>query len=262
LWGSNPAVMDAYFRALSSGNVAKMKALYKNSSEKQRELYDVALAESLTALKSTRVKGSHFQAMWALGGKGYRVDFKLEDHQWARLLTDTETTCSLIVINQKCLQCPDEPYMHAPQVPIGLPSVFEIKLVLNPMAKLPPSLKGLLRRGQFLVEKIGNHVQLGDQFDIRDHGIVEVVAPPEETEGIFVELVQTWLPTMQTMKRKFGKVLSLDFDDRVHWESRGYEDQKYYGKTTIPVFLISSRKELAYWWPPKMGRRRPSLPYF
>jgi hypothetical protein len=260
LWGSNLAVMDAYFRALSSGNVTKMKDLYENSSEKQRELYDIALTESLTALKSTRVRGNHLRAMWALGGKGYLVNFKLADHQWARLLTDTETTCSLVVINQKCLQCPDEPYVHAPQVPVGLPSVLEIKLVLNPMAKLPPSMRGLLRGGQFLAEKIGNYVQLGDQFDIRDHGRIEVVAPPEETEGIFVELVQTWLPTMETMKRKFGKVLRLDFEDRVHWECRGSEDKKYYGENIIPLFLISSRRQLAYWWPLKMGRRRSLLP--
>ena len=250
-WSSSER--DSYFRALKTPNGASaVYYLYYNGSEDQRKCYDIALKLSIAGLADTRVKSSHLRALWAWGGLAYIVKFRLSDHKWAGLLTDTLTTCSLAVVNQTCLECSTRETRHLPTVPIGVPTVFETSLVINPDARLPTSLE-TIRAGSRLSEgQISRRLREGDTFDVKDHGRVRVLRTPVDyagrSTGVFVEFVKTFIPARrQTVKNFFQKVARKDLLDTFHREYK--DDMQDKDQNWFYVFVVSNSRDLGVWLP-------------
>ncbi len=247
-WSSSER--DSYFRALQKPNSASaVYYLYYHGSEDQKKNYDSALKLSIAGLADTRVKSSHLRALWAWDGKAYIVYFRLSDHKWAGLLTDTLTTCSLAIVNQTCLECSTRETRHLPTVPIGVPTVFETSLVINPDARLPIRLE-TIRAGSRLSEgQISRCLREGDTFDIKDHGRVRVLRTPIDPAGrsigVFVEFVKTFIPAgRQTVKNFFQKVARRDLLDTFHREYKNDKQDK--DQSWFYVFVVSNSRELGH----------------
>jgi hypothetical protein len=249
-WSSSDR--DKYFRALQKPNSkSAVYCLYLHGSDDQKKNYDVALKLSIAALAETRVKSSQLRALWALDGRAYIVSFKMSDHEWAGLLTDTLTTCSLVIVNQTCLECSTTVTRHRPEVPIGKPTVFETTLVINPEARLPPGLEILRNSPNRLSElQISSRLRKGDTFDIKDHGRVRVLRTPVDATGrsigVFVELIKTFIPAKrQSVKNFFLKVRGRDQLDTFHHEYK--DNSRDRDQSWFFVFVVSDPRQPGPW---------------
>jgi hypothetical protein len=246
LWSSSDR--DQYFHALQNADI---NSLYRDGSDSQKKNYDVALKLSMAALAETRVKSGYLRALWALDGKAYIASFRVSDHEWAGLLTDTLTTCSLVIVNQTCLECSTRITRHRPEVPVGKPTVFETTLVVNPQARLPDGLAILANSTQCLSERqITGRLRKGDTFDIKDHGRVRVLRTPVDATGrsigVFVELIKTFIPARrQSVKNFFLKVRRKDQLDTFHREYK--DDARDGGESWFFVFVVSDPRQAGPW---------------
>jgi hypothetical protein len=243
---------NQYFQALhKADSKSAIYYLYRHGSDDQKKNYDVALKLSMAALAETRVKSGHLRALWALDGKGYIVSFRVADHEWAGLLTDTLTTCSLAIVTHTCLECSTAPTRHRPEVPVGKPTVFETKLVINPEARLPTGLEALAKTTEYLSERqISSRLRRGDTFDIKDHGRVRVLRTRVDATGkpigVFVELVRTFTPApRQSVKNFFLKVRGKDQLDTFHREYR--DDKRDHRESWFFVFVVSDPRQPGPW---------------
>jgi hypothetical protein len=249
-WSSSDR--DKYFDALQKpDSKSAIYFLYRDGSDSQKKNYDVALKLSMAALAETRVKSGYLRALWALDGKAYIVSFRLSDHEWAGLLTDTLKTCSLVIVNQTCLECSTRITRHRPEVPVGRPTVFETTLVINPQARLPEGLAILANSTQCLSERqITGRLRRGDTFDIKDHGRVRVLRTPVDATGrrigVFVELIKTFIPARrQSVKNFFLKVRRKDQLDTFHREYK--DDARDRGESWFFVFVVSDPRQAGPW---------------
>jgi hypothetical protein len=249
-WSSSDR--DQYFHALrKADSKSAIDFLYRDGSDGQKKNYDEAFKLSMAALAETRVKRGHLRALWALDGKAYIVSFRVSDHEWAGLLTDTLTTCSLVIVNQTCLECSTTITRHRPDVPLGKPTVFETTLVINPQARLPAGLAVLANSTQFLSERqISGRLRKGDTFDIKDHGRVRVLRTPVDGTGrhigVFVELIKTFIPARrQSVKNFFLKVRRRDQLDTFHREYK--DDVRDRGESWFFVFVVSDPRQAGPW---------------
>jgi len=249
-WSSSDE--DRYFSALQEADSkSAIYFLYRDGSDGQKKNYDVALKLSIAALAETRVKSGHLRALWALDGRAYIVSFRVSDHEWAGLLTDTLTTCSLVIVNQTCLECSTTITRHRPEVPVGKPTVFETTLVINPQARLPAGLAILANSTQCLSERqISSRLRKGDTFDIKDHGRVRVLRTPVDTTGrptgVFVELIKTFIPARrQSVKNFFLKVRGRDQLDTFHREYK--DDLRDRRESWFFVFVVSGPRQVGPW---------------
>jgi hypothetical protein len=241
-----------YFSALSkSDSKSALDFLYRHGSDEQKKNYDTALKLSIAALAETRVKGGHLRALWALEGKAYIISFKVSNHKWAGLLTDTLTTCSLVIVAQTCLECSTTVTRHRPEVPVGKPTVFETSLVINSEARLPGGLNILRDSPKRLSEgQIFRRLKEGDTFDIKDHGRVRVLRTPVDVTGrsigVFVELIKTFIPAgRQSVKNFFLKVRGKDQLDPFHREYKA--DARDQDQSWFFIFVVSDPRQPGPW---------------
>lgn len=246
-WSSSDK--SKYFRALQKTDSGlAVDDLYRDGSDDQKKNYDAALKLSMAALAETRVKSGHLRALWAWNGRAYIISFRVSDHEWAGLLTDTLTTCSLAIVSQTCLECATAVTHHRPEVPIGKPTVFETTLVINPEARLPAGLQN--SPGCLSERQISRRLREGDTFDIKDHGRVRVLRTPIDARGrpigVFVKLIKTFIPAgRQSVKNFFLKLRRRDGLDTFHREYR--DDVRDRNESWFYVFVVSDPRQSGPW---------------
>lgn len=220
--------------------------------------YESALTTAIVALAEWTGMTKHsIYALWV--GKKYsdalRIKLLLQDCQWAGLLANDNSKCSLFVVNHTCLQCTADKRLgcnkgiftlHQPifQPLEPIASVLETTLVLNYTAEVPPPLQDFKKIGELRPEMF-KKLRKGDYFTV-PHGRLWIIEPLSDFSGLFVEWEYDHLRDTTRHRVKSVKTFlqqayhrkQRDLED--HWEQVENEPSE----ELIPIFVVSDPKRL------------------
>lgn len=260
-WG--PGDFDKWLDALAPKSVKEFCKRYAEASRRNggrlARHFDDALKLAFSALSYTGLHGSSIDAFWEYKGDPLTIEISKWDQKWAGMLSDDEIKCALVVVSETCLQCTAANLLCRVRHPRPFSeelSVFETRLVLNYLGKVPPALASFQRYHRWTPEMI-KALKPGDKFEMRPSGVLRVIRPLDDGKGIFVEWVHSVLPSWSSNKRRYNNLIRFvqgrgKADNRHHEYIEPFES----GPASIPVFVVSNYREFASWAPWRLKGRK------
>lgn len=260
-WG--PGEFDKWLDALAPKSVKGFCNRYAEASRRNggrlAKHFDDALKLAFVALACTGLHGSSIDALWEFEGDPLTIEIPKYDQKWAGMLSDDEKKCALVVMSQTCLQCTAANLLCRIRHPRPLAeelSVFETRLVLNYLGKVPQALASFPHYHRWTPEMI-KALKPGDEFEMHPSGVLRVIKPLNDGKGIFVEWVHSILPRWSNSKRRYNNLVRSV-------QRRGKEDNRHHeyiepfesSLTSIPVFVVSNYREFASWAPWRLKGRK------
>ncbi|KUJ16335.1 uncharacterized protein LY89DRAFT_719074 [Mollisia scopiformis] len=103
----SPECEQSFYTALESRNHKAFRKLYLSKKNWQSDL-GKAITHCLEALTRTGTDAESLNLHWVPNSEpGHRVNLPLREHTWVGFLKDTETCCTMAILENECLELPD-----------------------------------------------------------------------------------------------------------------------------------------------------------